>query len=702
MLFVSSANENLVYKIYKKDGTLIKETSNKEELSFVATAYEVYYLEITNPANTKVDLTVSLEASKIEDGGKVKSTESFEVKTRYGERTIFSYYDFSYANFRGYYTEPNGQGELVAYQDGYGVARISSGFNVTKNMTIYPYYDCDPVNITYNNIEFAEVEEGKELVFETTIFGDDIVLPNLIKEGYSFVGWFTKDGGYGKKIDVITSGMLTKGGATVYAHFERLMVDFEIEGYEYIATFTDGCGNVLSEQVINSENPYHTYVEIPTREGYVFGGWQIEYPHSEHPSNFDLSNYIFGDAHIYPIWRLPEWNLKQEVYSDAYIYAELHDEENPYKVNVSKDATEEKPVRVMFKANTWSSPEIWVKSDVDVQICIYEESGYSYLLEPVAFSGDGKYVKYDIRNIAASLYIYGAEVDGEVEIYFNNLNSPETETKTETALVKRVYADGEFYISYIQKENYEFLGYFTEPNGQGIQVVGSDGYATKEKIFTETTKIYPYYKLIPLIVEETTVGFKEEWEIVYKNNINGEVEIKYYDQEGNEVVPFEIGEYKVVVTCIADGYDPVSIESKLTITLPRSEYNSVVQSDEYGWYYMHPINSEPLVYVFGHVLRYGMEEEITRMAYGSFQGNTTCKAIVLDKTYTSIGGYCFERSALETIYYMGTAEEWNNIEVDVNGNDPFFTATVYFYSKEEPTEAGNYWHYVDGEPTLWN
>ena len=26
---------------------------------------------------------------------------------------------------------------------------------------------------------------------------------------------------------------------------------------------------------------------------------------------------------------------------------------------------------------------------------------------------------------------------------------------------------------------------------------------------------------------------------------------------------------------------------------------------------------------------------------------------------------------------------------------------VYFYSEIEPTESGNYWHYVDGEPTIW-
>jgi hypothetical protein len=26
---------------------------------------------------------------------------------------------------------------------------------------------------------------------------------------------------------------------------------------------------------------------------------------------------------------------------------------------------------------------------------------------------------------------------------------------------------------------------------------------------------------------------------------------------------------------------------------------------------------------------------------------------------------------------------------------------VYYYSETEPSEPGNYWHYVDGEATPW-
>lgn len=34
-------------------------------------------------------------------------------------------------------------------------------------------------------------------------------------------------------------------------------------------------------------------------------------------------------------------------------------------------------------------------------------------------------------------------------------------------------------------------------------------------------------------------------------------------------------------------------------------------------------------------------------------------------------------------------------------NNVLNAATKYFYSESEPTEEGNFWHYVDGEPTIW-
>ena len=59
---------------------------------------------------------------------------------------------------------------------------------------------------------------------------------------------------------------------------------------------------------------------------------------------------------------------------------------------------------------------------------------------------------------------------------------------------------------------------------------------------------------------------------------------------------------------------------------------------------------------------------------------------------------------LPNLYYKGTAEEWETVDSKFTYFDYYYednTVNIYFYSEEQPTAEGNYWHYVDGEPTAW-
>ena len=70
-------------------------------------------------------------------------------------------------------------------------------------------------------------------------------------------------------------------------------------------------------------------------------------------------------------------------------------------------------------------------------------------------------------------------------------------------------------------------------------------------------------------------------------------------------------------------------------------------------------------------------------------------SIVIPESIKSIGDVTFYNSDIEKIYYEGTLENWNTIEI---GYDPVIAnSTLYLYSETEPTEEGNYWRYdVDG------
>ncbi len=92
---------------------------------------------------------------------------------------------------------------------------------------------------------------------------------------------------------------------------------------------------------------------------------------------------------------------------------------------------------------------------------------------------------------------------------------------------------------------------------------------------------------------------------------------------------------------------------------------------------------------------------VTSIDERTFYFCTDLKSIIIPNSVTSIGYAAFDSCVvLSTVYYTGTEEEWNLISI-VFDNDYLTSATIYYYSETAPTEAGNYWHYVKGVPTVW-
>ncbi len=85
-----------------------------------------------------------------------------------------------------------------------------------------------------------------------------------------------------------------------------------------------------------------------------------------------------------------------------------------------------------------------------------------------------------------------------------------------------------------------------------------------------------------------------------------------------------------------------------------------------------------------------------------FYGCVNLTSIFIPKTVTAIMFNPFNSCpSLETVYYAGSEVDWNNIYFFLDETDYLFSATRYYYLKTEPTTEGNYWHWVDGVPTVW-
>jgi hypothetical protein len=93
--------------------------------------------------------------------------------------------------------------------------------------------------------------------------------------------------------------------------------------------------------------------------------------------------------------------------------------------------------------------------------------------------------------------------------------------------------------------------------------------------------------------------------------------------------------------------------------------------------------------------------------YGAFTGCEDVIEIILPPELEIFGRSAFRSEALTHVYFSGTQSEYEKMKTDSVmemgdiGWYPFEDEVVYYYSETEPSEPGNYWHYVDGEATPW-
>ena len=96
-------------------------------------------------------------------------------------------------------------------------------------------------------------------------------------------------------------------------------------------------------------------------------------------------------------------------------------------------------------------------------------------------------------------------------------------------------------------------------------------------------------------------------------------------------------------------------------------------------------------------------DSVTFISSRAFDNCEILTSVTMSASIETIENKAFTYSwNISKVFCKCTEEKWNAImAVYTHDYDNLYLATAYFYSETTPSEAGNYWHYVDGVPTIW-
>ncbi len=88
----------------------------------------------------------------------------------------------------------------------------------------------------------------------------------------------------------------------------------------------------------------------------------------------------------------------------------------------------------------------------------------------------------------------------------------------------------------------------------------------------------------------------------------------------------------------------------------------------------------------------------------TFSSCVNLEVLTVPKTLESVGYNVFNEDNYLKVFYEGNFDDWDRISIVSTGNSNFNYGYRYYYVEDRadlPSDGGNYWHYVNGVPTIW-
>ena len=214
--------------------------------------------------------------------GSYEGEETNPSEIVYGESiTLLPVYQYGH-RFLGWYDSETG-GECISVID---------ASNITRLTTLYARFVLQKYSILLDGADgFILTQEGEKSTVELTLsFGEEIELPDCIRDGFVFLGWYDEAG---EKVGSINIVNIRDMHLTARWRREnsRYHVTYFLDGGEMVIPNPESvlCG----EAVILNE---------PVKEGYLFLGWYLE-PEGEGKPLTVLPATQEEDVVLYAVWQ---------------------------------------------------------------------------------------------------------------------------------------------------------------------------------------------------------------------------------------------------------------------------------------------------------------------------------------------------------------------------------------------------------------
>ena len=602
--------------------------------------------------------------------------------TKAGYKFVGWYSDYDLTN-KYDFTKAISGGNLILYAK---FEKIGGGEQTGPNTDVYYTVTFYVEGVVYNS----------QKVLENTVY----TFPAApVKEGYNFIGWYYNG-------SLVSNPTNVTYNIALEARFEEI----KLEDVYYTVTYlVDGVvydtHEVLKDTIMSD-------LPIPTKEGHEFVGWMLN-GKLWNESNKVTENIILiarFEEEVKEVYYTVEFIVDGKVYDTQQVL-----EKTSYKFPANPVKEGYKFIGWYYNGQHWNF-ETPVTSNMVMEAKFEEEVKEVYYT--VEFVVDGKV--YEIQTVKE--YTYITPINAPTKEGYNFLGWYYKGQKWD--FNQDVKCDLELEAVYEHSHIHNYQPIFTFdikwPTPCSVKFVCSDdenhilpsseydfNLTTQEYVAsTCATKGYVTYlasaKYDNVIYEETKTFVFEKLEHNYNEEyVCDNCGYEYYS-EGLEFTLSNSGNtyYITGYTGIEeDVIIPSSYNNKPVNQIINLSNNNTIVSvrlpDTIELIEAHAFSN------CTNLVTIAIPDKVTGLYLHAFDGCSSLEYVVIPEGFTGFGGSVFANcDKLTQIYYKGSLEKWN--ELYFYDTKWLEQCTVYFYSEEEPTTVGNYWHYVNGEPTAWD